>query len=71
MSLLLVFWLAVTAAEMQADTAENVQKQAQLMAVIGQNQSAYKQAFGYQEWRAACEVQPSRSLLKKLAKAAR
>ena len=36
--------------------AENVQKQAQLMGVIAQNQAAYKQAFGYNEWRAACEV---------------
>lgn len=36
--------------------AENVQKQSQLMGVIGQNQAAYKQAFGYYEWRAACEV---------------
>ena len=36
--------------------ADNVQKQAQLMGVIAQNQAAYKQAFGYNEWRAACEV---------------
>lgn len=41
---------------MQQDVAENVQKQSQLMGVIAQNQAAYKQAFGYHEWRAACEV---------------
>ena len=41
---------------MKGDVAENVKKQAQLMEVIGQTQAAYKQAFGYNEWRAACEV---------------
>lgn len=40
----------------QQDVTENVQKQSQLMGVIAQNQAAYKQAFGYHEWRAACEV---------------
>lgn len=43
----------------QADVSENVRKQAQLMEVIAQSQSAYKQAFGYNEWRAACEVSPA------------
>lgn len=41
---------------LQQDVSENVQKQSQLMGVISQNQAAYKQAFGYHEWRAACEV---------------
>ena len=44
---------------MQADVAENVKKQAQLMGVISQNQAAYKQVFGYNEWRSACEVPSS------------
>ena len=35
---------------------ENLEKQAQVMAVIEREQAAYKQAFGYREWRAACEV---------------
>jgi len=43
----------------QADVAENVKKQSQLMGVISQNQAAYKQTFGYNEWRSACEVHPS------------
>ena len=42
----------------QAQVEENLEKQAQVMAVIEREQAAYKQAFGYAEWRAACEVRP-------------
>jgi hypothetical protein len=35
---------------------ENLAKQAQVMEVIDREAAAYKQAFGYPEWRAACEV---------------
>ena len=35
---------------------ENLKKQAELMAVIDRETAAYKHAFGYREWRSACEV---------------
>ena len=35
---------------------ENLKKQAELMAVIDREAAAYKHAFGYTEWRSACEV---------------
>jgi hypothetical protein len=35
---------------------ENLAKQAQVMGVIEREQAAYKQAFGFAEWRSACEV---------------
>ena len=35
---------------------ENLAKQAQVMEVIDREAAAYKQAFGYPEWRTACEV---------------
>ncbi len=35
---------------------ENLKKQAELMAVIDRETAAYKHAFGYTEWRSACEV---------------
>lgn len=38
---------------------ENLAKQAQVMEVIDREAAAYKQAFGYNEWRAACEVRAS------------
>lgn len=41
---------------LQGKVEENLQKQAQLMEVIQKNQAAYKQAFGFEEWRRACEV---------------
>ena len=40
----------------QAKVGENLSKQAQLMEVIGKNQAAYKHAFGFEEWRRACDV---------------
>ena len=40
----------------QAQVEENLAKQAQVMEVIDRESAAYKQAFGYNEWRAACEV---------------
>ncbi|KAK9820581.1 hypothetical protein WJX72_011897 [[Myrmecia] bisecta] len=43
-------------APLQASIEENVQRQAQLLDVIGKNQAAYRHAFGYPEWRAACEA---------------
>ena len=42
--------------KLKAEVAENVTKQAQIMEVIAQSQFAYKQIFGYNEWRAACQV---------------
>eukprot|EP00884_Botryococcus_braunii_P008240 jgi/Botrbrau1/17417/Bobra.0054s0013.1 len=41
---------------LKASIQENLSKQAQLMEVIGSNQAAYKQVFGFPEWRAACEA---------------
>lgn len=35
---------------------ENLKKQAELMSVIDRETAAYKHAFGYTEWRSACEV---------------
>ena len=40
----------------QAQVEDNLAKQAQVMEVIDREAAAYKQAFGYNEWRAACEV---------------
>ncbi len=40
----------------QAQVEENLAKQAQVMEVIDREAAAYKQAFGYNEWRAACEA---------------
>ena len=40
---------------------DNLSKQAAVMQVIEREQAAYKQAFGYAEWRAACEVGRDRS----------
>ena len=40
----------------QAKVEANLQKQGQLMEAIDRNQAAYKHAFGYREWRSACEV---------------
>ena len=44
----------------QAQVEENLAKQAQVMEVIDREAAAYKQAFGYNEWRAACEVSSGR-----------
>ena len=41
---------------LQAQVDENLKKQAELMAVIDRETAAYKHAFGYTEWRSACEV---------------
>lgn len=46
----------------QAQVDENLAKQAQVMQVIEREQAAYKQAFGFNEWRSACEVRPLTSL---------
>lgn len=35
---------------------DNVAKQADVLAIIGKHVGVYKQTFGYQEWRQACEV---------------
>ena len=40
----------------------NLGKQAQLMEAIERYQAAYKHAFGYPEWRQACEVCLARQL---------
>lgn len=34
----------------------NVEAQAQVLEVIAKNQEAYRTAYGYNEWRRACEV---------------
>lgn len=41
---------------MQAQVDENLKRQAELMSVIDRETRAYKHAFGYTEWRSACEV---------------
>ena len=41
---------------LQAQVDENLKKQAELMSVIDRETAAYKHAFGYTEWRSACEV---------------
>ncbi|KAK9909798.1 hypothetical protein WJX75_007558 [Coccomyxa subellipsoidea] len=41
---------------LKAQVDENLAKQAQVMEVIDREAAAYKQAFGYPEWRAACET---------------
>ncbi len=41
---------------------ENLAKQAAVMEVIDREAASYKQAFGYNEWRAACEVGPPRQI---------
>ncbi|CAL8461578.1 g1109 [Coccomyxa elongata] len=41
---------------LKAQVEENLAKQAQVMEVIDRETAAYKQAFGYNEWRAACET---------------
>ena len=41
---------------MQAQVDDNLKKQAELMSVIDKETAAYKHAFGYTEWRSACEV---------------
>lgn len=38
-----------------AEVDANVSKQAEVLAIIDKNQSAFKITFGYQEWRKACE----------------
>lgn len=47
---------------LRASVAANVEKQRQLLGVISVNQAAYREAFGFREWRAACEVRTLRSL---------
>lgn len=42
--------------------AGNVQRQNQLLELIGTKQAAFRSAFGFDEWRSACEVPQSVSL---------
>lgn len=35
---------------------DNVAKQSDVLAIIGKHVGVYKQTFGYEEWRRACEV---------------
>ena len=43
---------------MQAKVAENVGRQHSLLNDIQKNQAAYRQAFGYDQWKQACDVRP-------------
>lgn len=45
----------------QADVDRNVSRQAELLGIINKNTAAYRQAFGFREWRQACEVMMSLS----------
>ncbi len=40
----------------KADIAANVERQRQLLAVVDEKQAAFRAAFGFAEWRRACEV---------------
>eukprot|EP00208_Stichococcus_sp_RCC1054_P002835 CAMPEP_0206140322 /NCGR_PEP_ID=MMETSP1473-20131121/9097_1 /ASSEMBLY_ACC=CAM_ASM_001109 /TAXON_ID=1461547 /ORGANISM="Stichococcus sp, Strain RCC1054" /LENGTH=740 /DNA_ID=CAMNT_0053534441 /DNA_START=308 /DNA_END=2527 /DNA_ORIENTATION=- len=40
---------------LKADIAGNVQRQNQLLELIGTKQAAFRSAFGFDEWRSACE----------------
>ena len=41
---------------LQAQIDSNLSKSAELLDVINKNTQAYRQAFGFREWRQACEV---------------
>lgn len=41
--------------ELKADVDRNVARQAELLGIINKNTAAYRQAFGFREWRQACE----------------
>ena len=41
---------------MQMNVDANVARQSELLVVINKNTAAYRQAFGFREWRQACEV---------------
>ena len=41
---------------LQAQIDSNLAKSAELLDVINKNTQAYRQAFGFREWRQACEV---------------
>lgn len=45
-----------SAACAQGNVDANVARQNELLAVINKNTAAYRQAFGFREWRQACEV---------------
>ena len=40
----------------QVNVDANVARQSELLVVINKNTAAYRQAFGFREWRQACEV---------------
>lgn len=40
----------------QGNVDANVARQNELLVIINKNTSAYRQAFGFREWRQACEV---------------
>ena len=41
---------------LKADIRANVERQAELLAVLQQQQQAFRSAFGFADWRRACEV---------------
>ena len=41
---------------LKADIRANVDRQAELLAVLQQQQQAFRSAFGFADWRHACEV---------------
>ena len=42
---------------LKADIRTNVDRQAELLGVLRQQQAAFRSAFGFADWRRACEVQ--------------
>jgi len=41
---------------LKADIRSNVDRQAELLGVLQQQQAAFRSAFGFADWRRACEV---------------
>lgn len=50
----------------QGNVDANVARQSELLAVINKNTAAYRQAFGFREWRQACEVSTPMTLFPRL-----
>jgi hypothetical protein len=42
--------------QLKADIRANCERQAELLTVLAQQQAAFRSAFGFADWRRACEV---------------
>ena len=42
--------------QLKTDICANCERQAELLAVLAQQQAAFRSAFGFADWRRACEV---------------